>query len=225
MKTAADQRDKAAVGHEHRPGAGRIFCIGRNYVRHARELDNPLPRGPVVFMKPHSCLVVPGEPIHFPRHGRELHHETELVVRIGRAGSVTEPERAPDFVDAVTLGLDLTLRDVQQDLKRQGLPWEAAKAFEQSAPIGTFVACDASVDLQEFAFHCTVNDEPRQAGNTRDMIFPVDRLLVELSRIWTLRAGDLIYTGTPEGVGPLHVGDSIEIASDLTGAFRWTVVD
>jgi acylpyruvate hydrolase len=207
------------------PVAARVFCIGRNYGAHVRELASPLPRAPVVFMKPPSSLVGPGEPIHVPRHGRELQHEAEVVVRIGRTGRVTAPQQAADFVDAVTLGLDLTLRDVQRDLKRQGLPWEAAKAFEQSAPIGTFIACDASVDLQDVAFRCAVNGEHRQAGNTRDMIFPVDRLLVELSRIWTLRAGDLIYTGTPEGVGPLRVGDSIEIASDLTGAFCWTVVD
>ena len=212
------------MGSENQPGAGRIFCIGRNYVQHVRELGNPLPRTPVVFMKPPSSLVRPGEPIHFPRHGRELHHEAELVVRIVRTGRVTTPRQTPDFVGAVTLGLDLTLRDVQQDLKRQGLPWEAAKAFEQSAPIGTFTPCDASVDLRDIAFRCTVNGEHRQAGNTRDMIFPVDQLLVELSRIWTLRAGDLIYTGTPEGVGPLRVGDSVELASDLTGAFRWTLV-
>jgi 2-keto-4-pentenoate hydratase/2-oxohepta-3-ene-1,7-dioic acid hydratase in catechol pathway len=127
-------------------------------------------------------------------------------------------------VSGISLGLDLTLRDVQQQLKRKDLPWEAAKAFDQSAPIGEFVAYDPSVDLCDIAFHCCVNGVQRQAGNTRDMIFPVARLLVELSRIWVLQPGDLLFTGTPAGVGPLRIGDRIEIASDLTGSFAWSVV-
>lgn len=209
---------------ETEPGSGRIFCIGRNYAEHAAELANPLPRAPVVFMKPPSALVSPGEPVHFPSHGRELHHEVELVVKIGRAGRVAEPEQALDWVSAVSLGLDLTLRDVQQRLKQKGLPWEAAKAFDQSAPVGDFVAYDASIDLCNIAFQCSVNGVLKQAGNSRDMIFPVARLLVELSCIWTLRPGDLLFTGTPAGVGPLCIGDRVEIASELTGAFAWTIV-
>lgn len=202
----------------------RIFCIGRNYAEHAAELANPLPAAPVIFMKPPSCLVSPGEPVHFPRHGRELHHEVELVVEIGRAGRVSEPEQALSYVGGISLGLDLTLRDVQQQLKQKGLPWEAAKAFDQSAPTGEFVDYRASIDLRDIAFQCSVNGALRQAGNSRDMLFPVDRLLVELSRIWTLQPGDLLFTGTPAGVGPLSVGDRVEIASELTGAFAWSIV-
>lgn len=201
-----------------------MFCIGRNYARHARELANPLPRSPVVFMKPASALLAAGEPIPFPRHGQELHHEAELVVRIGRAGRVPDAGQAAAFIDGFTLGLDLTLRDVQQRLKQQGLPWEVAKAFDASAPIGAFTDWDASFDLQNIEFQCSVNGELRQSGNTGDMLFPVARLLVELSRVWTLRPGDLLYTGTPAGVGPLYVGDSIELASPATGCFHWTVV-
>jgi acylpyruvate hydrolase len=202
----------------------RIFCIGRNYVEHAAELANPLSAAPVIFMKPPSSLVRAGEPIHFPLHGQELHHEVELVVKIGRAGRVEAPQQALSYVGGVSLGLDLTLRDVQQQLKQKGLPWEAAKAFDQSAPIGEFVAYDASIDLGDIAFRCSVNGVQRQAGNSRDMIFPVARLLVELSRIWMLQPGDLLFTGTPSGVGPLRIGDRVEIASDLTGAFSWRIV-
>ena len=203
---------------------GRIFCIGRNYIEHAAELASPLPRTPVIFMKPPSSLVRPGQPIRFPSHGQELHHEVELVLKIGRAGRVTAAEQALSHVSGLSLGLDLTLRDVQLQLKQNGLPWEAAKAFEQSAPVGDFVAYDAAIDLGDIPFRCSVNGMQKQAGNSRDMIFPVPRLLVELSRIWTLQPGDLLFTGTPAGVGPLRVGDRVEIASDLTGAFAWTIV-
>ncbi len=208
----------------YEPATARIFCIGRNYVDHVTELASPLPVAPVIFMKPPSSLVRTGEPIHFPRHGQELHHEVELVVKIGRAGRVAAPHQAPAYVGGISLGLDLTLRDVQRQLKQKGLPWEAAKAFEQSAPIGDFVAYDASIDLCDIAFHCSVNGVQRQAGNSRDMIFPVARLLVELSRIWSLQPGDLLFTGTPAGVGPLRIGDRVEIGSKLTGAFAWTIV-
>jgi len=204
--------------------SARIFCIGRNYVEHAAELANPLPAAPVIFMKPPSSLVRAGAPIHFPCHAHELHHEVELVVKIGRAGRVGEPDQAPSYVAGLSLGLDLTLRDLQRQLKQKGLPWEAAKAFDQSAPIGDFVAYDASMDLDNIAFRCSVNGVQRQAGNSRDMIFPVGRLLVELSRIWVLQPGDLLFTGTPAGVGPLRIGDRVEIASDLIGAFAWSVV-
>ena len=222
----ARPKSDAAVGSLSAPGSSpavRVFCIGRNYAGHARELANPPPRSPVVFIKPASALLAAGEPIPFPRHGRELHHEAELVVRIGRAGRVHGPDQAAAFIDAFTLGLDLTLRDVQQRLKQQGLPWELAKAFDASAPVGAFTDWDASLDLQNIEFQCRVNGELRQSGNTADMLFPVARLLVELSRVWTLQPGDLLYTGTPAGVGPLRVGDSIELASAATGRFDWTV--
>jgi 2-keto-4-pentenoate hydratase/2-oxohepta-3-ene-1,7-dioic acid hydratase in catechol pathway len=203
---------------------GRIFCIGRNYAEHAAELANPLPCAPVMFMKPASSLVRPGEPVRFPGHGRELHHEVELVVSIGRSGKVSAPEQAFSYVNGISVGLDLTLRDVQQRMKRKGLPWEAAKAFDQSAPVGEFVDYTDAIDLNDVSFQCAVNGTRRQAGNSRDMLFPVERLLVELSRIWTLQPGDLVFTGTPPGVGPLQVGDRVEIASELTGAFAWSIV-
>ena len=203
----------------------RIFCIGRNYAEHIQELSNTVPEKPVVFIKPASCLVKPGEKIHFPKHGEELHHEVEIVVKIGSEGRVVREEEALSFVSAVTVGLDLTLRDVQADLKKKGLPWEIAKAFEQSAPIGSFVPYNKSIDLNNISFGCKVNGIERQRGNSRDMIFSISRLLVELSKIWMLRPGDLLFTGTPSGVGPLKVGDSIEIKSNLTGSFSWSIVE
>jgi 2-keto-4-pentenoate hydratase/2-oxohepta-3-ene-1,7-dioic acid hydratase in catechol pathway len=205
--------------------AARVFCIGRNYVEHVRELSNVVPEKPVVFIKPTSCLVVPGEEIHFPKHGNELHHEVEIVVKVGREGRAQTEEEAFSFIDALTVGLDLTLRDVQGELKKKGLPWEIAKAFEQSAPIGDFIPCDRSLDLKNISFGCKVNGVERQRGNTGKMIFSIQRLLVEVSRIWVLRPGDLVYTGTPSGVGPLKIGDTIEIYSDLIGSFSWSVIE
>ncbi|OGC84128.1 MAG: hypothetical protein A2W07_05185 [candidate division Zixibacteria bacterium RBG_16_43_9] len=203
----------------------RVFCIGRNYAEHVQELSNTIPEKPVIFIKPATCLVKPGEKIHFPKHGKELHHEVEIIVKIGSEGRVAREEEALSFVSAVTVGLDLTLRDVQADLKKKGLPWEIAKAFDQSAPIGSFVPYNKSIDLNNISFGCKVNGIERQRGNSRDMIFSIPRLLVELSKIWMLRPGDLLFTGTPSGVGPLKVGDSIEIKSNLTGSFSWSIVE
>jgi 2-keto-4-pentenoate hydratase/2-oxohepta-3-ene-1,7-dioic acid hydratase in catechol pathway len=203
----------------------RIFCIGRNYMEHVHELANAAPEKPVVFMKPASCLVAPGETIHFPKHGKELHHEVEIVVKVGREGKPKTETEALSFVSHITVGLDLTLRDVQQELKKKGLPWEAAKAFDQSAPIGEFVPYDGSLDSNNISFGCQVNGIERQRGNTGDMIFSIPRLLLELSKIWLLRPGDLVYTGTPSGVGPLKIGDSIEIESEPIGSFSWSIVE
>ena len=204
--------------------ARRIFCVGRNYVAHARELNNELPETPVIFMKPSTCLVPPGVPLTFPPHGKELHHEVEVVILIGKDGRVQERKEASAFIRGVTLGLDLTLRDVQSGLKAKGLPWEKAKAFEQSAPIGDFTAYPGKIDLSNLEFFCRVNGDLRQQGNTRLMIFPVETLLVELSKIWQLRRGDLIYTGTPAGVAALNRGDRIEIGSDTLGSFFWQII-
>ncbi|MGB2990203.1 MAG: fumarylacetoacetate hydrolase family protein, partial [Candidatus Zixiibacteriota bacterium] len=149
----------------------RVFCIGRNYVEHVHELSNVLPTKPVVFIKPASCLVGPGEEIHFPKHGNELHHEVEIVVKVGREGRAQTEEEALSFISALTVGLDLTLRDVQGELKKKGLPWEIAKAFEQSAPVGDFIPYDRSLDLKNISFGCKVNGKERQRGNTGKMIF------------------------------------------------------
>ena len=203
----------------------RVFCIGQNYVAHIKELGNPMPEAPVVFMRPLACLVAPGEAIHFPRHGKLLHFEVEVVVRIGKQGREISAADALSHIDALSLGVDLTLRDIQIEKKRQGLPWEEAKSFEQSSPLGEFISYDAlKLDLNNLDFRCRINGELRQDGNTSDMLFGFETLIVELSKIWQLRPGDMIYTGTPCGVGPLQIGDLIEVENDQIGRFGWTIV-
>jgi len=190
----------------------RIFCIGKNYEAHVQE------------MKPPGCLVKPGEKIQFPAHGKVLHHEVELVLLIGKAGRAASAEEARTFISGMTLGLDLTLRDIQYGLKEKGLPWEISKAFEQSAPAGDFIPCDAAAEPGNIAFTCRVNGDLRQSGNSKDMIFPIEILIVALSRIWTLQPGDLIFTGTPSGVGLLRRGDRIQVENEQIGSYEWEVV-
>ena len=203
----------------------RIFCIGRNYTEHAQELGSEIPKSPVVFIKPISCLVEDGENIKYPTHGSNLHHEIELVIRIGKTGKPQNTEDAGSYIDAFTIGLDLTLRDVQNKLKDKGLPWEMSKAFEQSAPIGTFIKYSSTDQLKDFSFKCFVNNILKQEGNSNDMIFSIERLIFELGKIWILQPGDLIFTGTPSGVGPLQIGDSIRIENKSTGAFTWKIAN
>lgn len=202
----------------------RIFCIGKNYDEHVKELGGQTPEEPVVFMKPVTSIVAPGETLFMPRHGKLLHHEVEVVLLIGREGRDISEADALTHIAGVTLGWDLTLRDVQGRLKKAGLPWELSKAFEQSAPLGNFKAYDSdAVDLDNFSFTCSVNGNLRQQGNTCDMLFSVRNLIYTLSRWWTLRPGDIIYTGTPSGVGPLEPSDKVEIESSITGSFSWTL--
>ena len=203
---------------------GRIFCIGKNYGEHIKELGGQTPEEPVVFMKPVSNIVAPGETLSMPRHGNLLHHEVEVVLLIGREGQDISESNALSYISGVTLGLDLTLRDIQLQLKKKGLPWELSKSFEQSAPLGHFKAYDSqSIDLQNLSFSCSVNGELRQQGNARDMLFPVKSLIHTLSGWWTLKPGDIVFTGTPAGVGPLKAGDRVDIESPATGSFSWTL--
>jgi len=207
---------------EHAAAPVRIFCIGRNYAEHARELGSEPPAAPVVFMKPATCLVAPGHDIAFPEHGHDLQHEVELVLRIGRGGRAIHAAEALAHVDAVTVGVDLTLRDVQAELKGKGLPWEACKAFEQSAPLGELVPV-GELDVGNIGFWCDVNAERRQTGNSREMTFDCAALVAHLSRIWTLRPGDLVYTGTPAGVGPLRPGDQFVAGAEGIGRYTWRI--
>ena len=202
----------------------RIFCIGKNYDEHVKELGSTVPEEPVVFMKPVCNIVDPGETLSLPRHGSLLHHEVEVVLLIGRGGQDVPEADALTYISGITLGLDLTLRDVQGRLKKSGLPWELSKAFEQSAPLGYFKKYDPnSIDLENLSFTCSVNGNLRQKGNTRDMLFPVRNLIHRLSGWWTLRPGDIIFTGTPSGVGSLKQGGQVGIESSVTGLFSWTI--
>jgi len=200
----------------------RIFCIGKNYDEHVKELGGKAPEEPVVFMKSVASIVAPGANLFVPQHGNLLHHEVEVVLLIGREGRDIPEADALSHIAGITLGLDLTLRDVQDRLKKSGLPWELSKSFDQSAPLGIFKAYDPdSIDLENLSFSCSVNGDLRQQGNTRNMIFPVKSLIHKLSRWWTLKPGDIIFTGTPAGVGLLKAGDQVDIESAETGKYSW----
>lgn len=211
----------ACGGDTYRPH--RIFCIGKNYPEHIRELQGTPPDRPVVFLKPPSCLVAPGETVQRPLHGQELHHEVEVVVLLGGAGHHLEPAAARGLIAGLTLGIDLTLRDVQRDLKQKGLPWEAAKAFEQSAPLGEFSPPAADLDLAGITFQCAVNGEVKQRGCTGDMLHSIPELIAWLSGIWHLTAGDVLFTGTPAGVGPIPPQTTLTAESPQLGRWQWRV--
>jgi 2-keto-4-pentenoate hydratase/2-oxohepta-3-ene-1,7-dioic acid hydratase in catechol pathway len=198
----------------------RIFCIGRNYAEHIKELGNTPDDACVVFMKPASCVVAPGRPVVLPRGRGSVHHEAELVVLLGGGGADVPVATALTNVAALTLGLDLTLRDLQNEIKKKGAPWELCKAFDHSAPLGDWTSY-AGQDLQALEFTCDVNGARRQAGHTKDMLFPVARLIHILSRTWALQAGDIVYTGTPAGVGPLQPGDAVTLDSPVLGRHEW----
>jgi acylpyruvate hydrolase len=208
----------------------RIFCIGKNYTEHIRELDDfdstlqsKNEKQPVVFMKPTTSIVSPGESIHVPSHGNVLHHEVEVVVLLKGGGKNILIEDSLSCVAGVTLGLDLTLRDVQVDVKKKGHPWELSKSFDHSAPLGLMRPYDDSFDLFDIPFACFVNEEKRQEGNTKDMLFSIPKIISFLSTVWKLMPGDLIYTGTPSGIGVIKSRDEISLNSPILGRFAWTV--
>lgn len=199
----------------------RIFCIGRNYAKHVTELGNSADGDCVIFMKPASCVVEEGEPVRLPRGLGEVHHEAELVVLLTGGGRDIAVEDALDCIAGITLGLDLTLRDLQTKLKNKGQPWELAKAFDDAAPLGDFKPY-LEQDLQALEFTCHVNGKLRQHGYTKDMLYSVARQIHILSQTWELQPGDVIYTGTPEGVGEVKPGDTIELHSPALGRYTWT---
>ena len=207
----------------------RIFCIGKNYTEHILELDNDktlLPKNecPVVFMKPVTSIVSLGEPVNAPMHGNILHYEAEVVILIGAGGKNILMDKALSHIAGVTLGLDFTLRDVQVEMKKIGQPWELSKSFDQSAPLGGMISYDSSLDLLNISFSCFVNEEKRQEGNTKEMLFSIPQIISFLSTVWELMPGDLIYTGTPSGVGVIKSQDRIVLKSPILGQFEWTVV-
>jgi fumarylpyruvate hydrolase len=206
------------------PTTQRIFCVGLNYKAHTKEMGSMLTTEPVIFMKPSTSLVYVGEPLKLPKGQGSAHHEMEMVMVIGKRGAEIPVEEARSYVTGVSLGIDLTLRDVQSRLKQAGQPWELSKSFDGSAAIGKFIVWSGQSDIQNIDMRCTVNGKLRQQGNTRDMLFSVDRIIAFLSHHWRLLPGDLIYTGTPAGVGPLKAGDHIEIESSQIGRFSWNVI-
>ncbi|MBK9352663.1 MAG: fumarylacetoacetate hydrolase family protein [Bacteroidetes bacterium] len=185
----------------------KIFCIGRNYAEHAKELNNELPENPVVFMKPTTALLKDGQAFFYPDFTNDLHYEGEIVLRIGKNGKKIQEKFAHKYIDAFTIGFDLTARDIQNDLKSKGLPWELAKGFDGSAIIGNFIKINENINLSELKFSILKNDVTVQKGNAADMIFSFERVISFVSQYFTLQQGDLIFTGTPKGVGALAIGD------------------
>jgi acylpyruvate hydrolase len=188
----------------------KIICIGRNYAAHIEELKNETPGNPVVFLKPDTALLKNGNPFYYPDFSTNIHHETELVLKISKEGKNIQKKFANRYFDEIGLGIDFTARDLQDQCKAKGLPWEIAKGFNGSAPIGDFTSVAEFDDLKNIDFHLTINGELRQKGNTSLMLFDFGTIIEYVSRFFTLKKGDLIYTGTPAGVGSVAVGDRLE---------------
>jgi len=187
----------------------RIFAIGRNYAAHIAELHNERPDEPVIFTKPDTALLRNNAPFYYPEFSKDIHHEVEIVLRICREGKYIDEKFAHTYFDQIALGIDFTARDLQQKAKEKGLPWDIAKGFNGSAPISEFKPVDAFEDLSNLEFRLEVNGEIRQQGNTSLMLFPFPFIISYLSRFFTLKTGDLIFTGTPAGVGPVIAGDRL----------------
>ena len=188
----------------------KIICIGRNYADHAREMKSPLPEKPVFFLKPDTSLVLNNKPFFYPDFSREIHHEVEIVLRINRLGRNIDQKFAHRYFDEVGVGIDFTARDLQDQCKEKGLPWEVSKAFDNSAPLGGFIPKNEIADMSDIAVRLDINGKTMQKGSSKDMIFSFDRLISYLSQFITLKIGDLIFTGTPAGVGPVKIGDRLQ---------------
>ena len=189
----------------------KIICVGRNYVAHARELNNEIPDEPVLFMKPDSALLRNNDPFYIPEWSNDVHHEIELIVRICKLGKSIENKFAHRYYKEIGIGIDFTARDVQNSLKDKGLPWEKSKAFDHSAVIcPEFVSVGLFTDLNSIHFRLDKNGETVQVGDSSLMIFSIDEIISQVSKYFTLKIGDLIFTGTPAGVSPVKVGDRLE---------------
>jgi 2-keto-4-pentenoate hydratase/2-oxohepta-3-ene-1,7-dioic acid hydratase in catechol pathway len=194
----------------------KILCVGRNYSEHAKELGNAVPENPVIFSKPDTALLKNNEPFYLPGFSNDVHHEVELVIKINRVGKKIQEKFARSYFSEIGLGIDFTARDLQTELKTKGLPWELAKAFDGSAPIGNFINIE-NADLKNIDFSLQKNGVEVQKGNTAQMIFSFEQIVSFVSQYFTLKVGDLIYTGTPAGVSKVNIGDKLEgfIGNDL----------
>lgn len=190
----------------------KIIAVGMNYVAHCHELhaEEKLPEEPVIFLKPDSALLKDGKPFFIPDFSRQVDYETELVVRISRLGKNIAERFAHRYYDAVTVGIDFTARDLQRRFRAEGKPWELCKGFDSSAAIGNFVPIERFKDIQQLSFRLDIDGQTVQSGCTSDMIFRVDEIIAYVSRFYTLKIGDLLYTGTPVGVGPVSIGQHLE---------------
>ncbi len=198
----------------------KIICIGRNYAKHIAELQNEKPDEPVIFMKPDTAVVQKQFPFVLPEFSNDVHHEVEVLVKINKVGKYIDAKFAHKYYDEIGLGIDFTARDLQAKLKEKGLPWEKAKAFDGSAVVGDFIAKREFADLNNISFELTNNGEIVQQGNTSNMIWKIDELVAYVSQYFTLRTGDIIFTGTPEGVAKVSAGDVLEGAIEGKKLFR-----
>ncbi|MFZ4785290.1 MAG: fumarylacetoacetate hydrolase family protein [Flavobacteriales bacterium] len=189
----------------------KIICIGRNYSEHAKELGNAIPTEPVFFCKPDSAILPRSNPLYIPEWTQDLHYEVELIVKIDRLGKNIEEEFSARYYSSIGLGIDFTARDIQEEQKKKGLPWEKAKAFDGSAVVSKdFIALEDLANRSNIRFSLKKNGEIVQSGQSSDMIFSFDQVIAHVSKYMTLKIGDLIYTGTPSGVGPVQIGDVLE---------------
>jgi acylpyruvate hydrolase len=188
----------------------KIIAIGRNYAEHAKELNNPVPTIPVIFMKPDTALLKDNKPFYHPEFSQDIHHEIEIVLKVSKEGKHINEKFAASYFEEIALGIDFTARDIQSKHKKKGLPWELAKAFDNSAPVSNFLPKAKFADLYNVSFNLDINGETRQQGNTKNLLFSFERIIAFVSQYITLKKGDLIFTGTPEGVGKVQVGDRLE---------------
>lgn len=188
----------------------KIIAIGRNYAEHAKELNNPVPTVPVIFMKPDTAVLKDNKPFYHPEFSTDIHHEIELVLKISKEGKHIAEKFASNYFDEIGLGVDFTARDIQQKHKEKGLPWELAKAFDHSAPISKFIPKTEFKDLNNLNIRLSLNGKTVQDGNTKDLLFPFEYIIAFVSKYITLKKGDLIFTGTPQGVGKVTIGDHLE---------------
>ena len=193
---------------------GKIVCVGRNYAAHAKELNNPIPKRPLLFIKPASALAYLESPLVLPQDNGECHHELEVALLISKPLSQAMPEECLAAISGYGLALDLTLRELQSELKAKGQPWERAKAFDGACPLSAFVPAAAVTDWRQLRFQLRRNDELQQSGHCADMLFPIEELLADISQNFSLQAGDVVLTGTPAGVGPLVSGDTLHCQLD-----------
>jgi len=188
----------------------KIICIGRNYVDHIKELNNVIPGEPVFFLKPDTALLIRNRPFYYPSFSSDIHYELELVLKINKVGRHIERQFAHTYFDEIGLGLDMTARDLQENAKKKSLPWAVAKGFDNSAPISSFVPANKFRDHGNISFHLALNGQTVQKGNSGLMIYSFADIITHISKYMTLRTGDLVFTGTPAGVGPVKIGDVLE---------------
>lgn len=188
----------------------KIICIGRNYADHAKELKNDLPTEPLFFLKPDTALLRDNDPFYLPEFTKDLHYECEVIVKISKVGKNIQEKFAHKYYEQISLGIDFTARDLQTKCKDKGLPWELAKAFDYSAPVSNVFVDKNTLNLNQLDFHLDLDGKTVQKGNTSDWIFHIDQIIAHVSQYMTLKTGDLIFTGTPAGVGPVAIGNRLE---------------